>query len=56
MRQNLVSVAGRGAATSALAFVLGLVTVVGPLSAQEQTYKDSVLYSFTGAAGSPNHT
>ena len=51
--QNLVSVVGRRAASAALAFVLGLVTVVGPSSAQGQTYKFAVLYSFTGADGKP---
>ena len=53
LRQNLVSVAGRRAASAALAFALGIVTVVGPSSAQGQTWKESVLYSFTGADGKP---
>jgi len=51
--QKLVSVAGRRAASAGLAFVLGLITVVGPSSAQRQTYKESVLHSFTGADVKP---
>ena len=38
------------AASDVLAFVLGLITVVGTASAQAQTYKESTLYSFTGGA------
>ena len=51
--QNLVSVAGWLAVSAALAFALGIVMVVGPSSAQGQTYKGSVLYSFTGVDGKP---
>ena len=46
--RNLVSVAGLRAVRAALAFLLGLVTVVGTSSAQAQAYKENVLYNFAG--------
>ena len=51
--QSVVLQACRRAASAALglAFVLGLVTVVGAASAQAKTYKETVLCSFTGENG-----